>query len=183
MNPYYTLIVSGRARRLRTLAFSALAHYDLDVARLRLVTNDMNGIFRLDTHDRNKYILRVTAPEGAHRFDDVAAEMDWLAALARDTMLSVPRPVPARDGALVVERGLRGRNRLVHRRPCRLPGQFRAQRPKSRGEIRRGRVCRARGNAATAIDGPAGMTQSANPAHPRSFTSFSSRWQDRSYDQ
>jgi Ser/Thr protein kinase RdoA (MazF antagonist) len=29
--------------------------------------------------------------------------MDWLTALARDTDLSVPRPLPARDGSLVVE--------------------------------------------------------------------------------
>lgn len=108
MKTYFTLTVLGRARRLRALALNALTLYDLDVARLRLVTNDMNGIFRLDTRDGSKYILRVTAPEGAHRRDDVAAEMDWLAALARDTALSVPRPVPARDGSLVVEAGAPG---------------------------------------------------------------------------
>jgi Ser/Thr protein kinase RdoA (MazF antagonist) len=34
--------------------------------------------------------------------------MDWLAALARDTDLSVPRPLPARDGSLVVEAGAGG---------------------------------------------------------------------------
>jgi Ser/Thr protein kinase RdoA (MazF antagonist) len=80
----------------------------LDVARLRLVTNDMNGIFRIDTRDGRKFILRVTLPEGGHTRDHVAAEMDWLAALARDTNLSVPRPLPARDGSLVVEAAASG---------------------------------------------------------------------------
>jgi Ser/Thr protein kinase RdoA (MazF antagonist) len=103
MKPYRNLTELGQARRLRPLALNALQQYDLDVARLRLVSNDMNGIFRLDTSRGEKYILRVTLPEGGHTLDHVAAEMDWLRALARDTDLSVPRPLAARDGTLVVE--------------------------------------------------------------------------------
>ncbi len=82
--------------------------YDLDVARLRLVTNDMNGIFRVDTGDGTKLILRVTLPEGGHTLDHVVAEMDWLSALARDTTLHVPCPLPAKDGSLVVEASAEG---------------------------------------------------------------------------
>jgi Ser/Thr protein kinase RdoA (MazF antagonist) len=108
MKPYSELTERGQARRLRCLALNALQHYDLPVLRLRLVTNDMNGIFRLDTPGGGKYILRVTLPEGGHTHDHVAAEMDWLAALARDTRLSVPRPLPARNGALVVMAGAAG---------------------------------------------------------------------------
>jgi Ser/Thr protein kinase RdoA (MazF antagonist) len=102
MKPFQSLTVGGQARRLRQLAIHALASYNLKVARLRLITNDMNGIFRIDTADGRKFILRVTAPEGGHILDHVTAEMDWLAALARDTDLSVPRPLPTRDGSLVV---------------------------------------------------------------------------------
>jgi Ser/Thr protein kinase RdoA (MazF antagonist) len=102
MKLFQSLTVGGQARRLRQLAINALASYDLDVARFRLITNDMNGIFRIDTTDGRKFILRVTAPEGGHILDHVTAEMDWLAALARDTDLSVPRPLPTRDGSLVV---------------------------------------------------------------------------------
>ena len=108
MKPYNTLTEHGQARRLRALALNALQQYDLQVARLSLVTNDLNGIFRLDIHGGQKYILRVTLPEGGHNLDHVAAEMDWLAALARDTNLSVPRPIPARDGSLVVEASAAG---------------------------------------------------------------------------
>ena len=64
MKPYRTLTERGQARRLQPLAWNALQQYDLDVARLRLVTNDLNGIFRLDTSRGEKYILRVTLPEG-----------------------------------------------------------------------------------------------------------------------
>ena len=103
MRPYSLLTTRGQARRLRALAANALSRYDLDGSCLRLVTNDMNGIFRVDAGAGLKYILRVTLPEGGHNRDHVSAEMDWLAALARDTDLSVPRPLPARDGALVVE--------------------------------------------------------------------------------
>ncbi len=106
--PYSTLTVRGQARRLRRLALNALTHYDLDVSCMRLVTNDMNGIFRVDTRGGEKYILRVTLPEGGHNLDHVTAEMDWLAALASDTDLSVPHPLPARDGSLVVEAGTDG---------------------------------------------------------------------------
>jgi len=102
MKPYSNLTEKGQARRLRPLALNALKRYDLDVAHLRLVTNNMNGIFRVDTTDGRKFILRVTLPEGGHDLEHVAAEMDWLAALARDTSLSVPRPLPAQDGKLVV---------------------------------------------------------------------------------
>jgi Ser/Thr protein kinase RdoA (MazF antagonist) len=103
MKPYSTLTVSGQAQRLRALAINALRCYDLDVTRLRLVTNDTNGIFRVDTRDGQKYILRVTLPAGGHTRDHITAEMDWLAALSRDTCLSVPQPLAAKDGSLFVE--------------------------------------------------------------------------------
>mgnify|MGYP001412571599 CR=1 FL=1 len=56
------LTVRGQARRLRPLALAALRQYDLDVVRLRLITNNFNGIFRLDTAAGQKYILRVALP-------------------------------------------------------------------------------------------------------------------------
>ena len=64
MKAYTALTVRGQARRLRALAWDALRHYALDVRRLRLVTNDFNGIFRLDTVQGDRFILCVTLPEG-----------------------------------------------------------------------------------------------------------------------
>lgn len=108
MKPYYTLTERGQARRLRALAFNALQQYDLDVSHLSLVTNGINGIFRLDLQDGQKFILRISLPERSHTLDYLLAEMDWLKALAKDTTLSVSRPVPARDGSLVVEASANG---------------------------------------------------------------------------
>lgn len=108
MKPYQHLTEHGQARRLRPLACKAIEQYDLDVMGLSLVTNDFDGIFRVDTRTGEKWILRVTLSEGGHNYDQVAAEMDWLAALARDTDLNVPRPLSARNGALVVEAGAPG---------------------------------------------------------------------------
>jgi Ser/Thr protein kinase RdoA (MazF antagonist) len=100
---YRELTVRGQARRLRALALAALRQYDLDAAQVRLITNDFNGIFRLDTAAGHKYVLRVALPEGGHTLANLRSEMAWLAALSRDTRLSVPRPLAARNGELVVQ--------------------------------------------------------------------------------
>jgi len=103
MTDFYKLTVRGRARRLRRVALAALRHYDLDVTRVRLVTNDMNGIFRVDTADGAKRILRVCRADGlAHSLAEIRSEAAWLHALARDTDLLIPAPLPTREGDFVV---------------------------------------------------------------------------------
>lgn len=100
--PYSELTVHGQARRLRRMALAALERYDLDVRRVRLLTNDLNGIFRVDTAEGDKFILRISvAGPGAHTLEQIRSEMMWLAALRRDTDLSVPEPLPTRTGELV----------------------------------------------------------------------------------
>jgi Ser/Thr protein kinase RdoA (MazF antagonist) len=101
MKEFYELTNRGRAMRLRTMALAALERYDLPVKRLRLLTNDFNGIFRVDTMDGQKCILRVCLPEGGHSLEEIRSEMMWLAALRRDTNLGVPNPLVTRDGELV----------------------------------------------------------------------------------
>ncbi|HNS51589.1 MAG TPA: phosphotransferase [Anaerolineae bacterium] len=109
MKPYYRLTNQGQARRLRRLARSALESYDLDVERLRLITNDLNGIFRVDTRGSHSYALRVSIPGVlGHTLPQIRSEMAWLAALAHDTDLGVPHPLPARDGSLVTTAGAPG---------------------------------------------------------------------------
>jgi len=102
MRPYYRLTNRGQALRLRRMALAALHSYDLEVERVRLITNDLNGIYRLDTRAGKKYVLRVSIPGAAgHTLPQICSEMAWLAALSRDTDLGVPHPLPARDGSLV----------------------------------------------------------------------------------
>ena len=99
MTEYHDLTVRGRARRLRRLVDAALARYDLDVVRVRLITNDTNGIFRVDTADGARYAVRVGLGGGiGHSVGEVLAETEWLAALAAETELTVPVPMTTRDG-------------------------------------------------------------------------------------
>jgi Ser/Thr protein kinase RdoA (MazF antagonist) len=101
MKDFRNLTARGRALRLRRLAVAALERYALEVERVRLLTNDFNGIFRVDAENGRKYVLRITLPEGGHSLEEIRSEMMWLAALRRDTGLSVPSPLATRDGALV----------------------------------------------------------------------------------
>jgi hypothetical protein len=59
MRDYYDLTELGRARRLRTLVFVALEHYDLELTRLSLITNETNGVFRADVADGHSHVVRV----------------------------------------------------------------------------------------------------------------------------
>jgi Ser/Thr protein kinase RdoA (MazF antagonist) len=95
---FHQLTNRGQAMRLRQMALAALERYDLKVSRVRLITNDFNGIFRVDAEDREKYVLRVALPESQRDLNDIRSEMMWLAALSRDTDLGVPQPVATRDG-------------------------------------------------------------------------------------
>lgn len=99
---YYTLTNRGRALRLHQLAVAALADYDLDVIRVRLITNAFNGIFRVDTGDGQKYVLRVCrSTETENGLPRLRSEMMWLEALRRDTDIQVPEPLRTRAGAYV----------------------------------------------------------------------------------
>lgn len=102
MKDFYQLTYRGRALRLRQMALLALEEYDLEVKSLRLVTNMTNGIFRVDTSDGNKYMLRITDPLGSHCLEEIRSEMMWLAALHQDSDLGVPKPVHTRKGEIAI---------------------------------------------------------------------------------
>jgi Ser/Thr protein kinase RdoA (MazF antagonist) len=92
--PFDELTAPGRARRLRPLAGSAVGAWDLDVRRIRLITNDYNGMFRVDTAD-GPFALRVSLPIRSDA--QLRAELVWLTAL--QDVVRVPCPVPTRSGA------------------------------------------------------------------------------------
>lgn len=91
----------GRARRLRPLAMAALEQYDLGVARVQLITNSWNCVFRVDATDGGRYVLRVTLPRPERRDGIVESEAAFMAAIAGGTDVPVPVPIPNRDGELV----------------------------------------------------------------------------------
>jgi Ser/Thr protein kinase RdoA (MazF antagonist) len=96
---YYELTERGRALRLRAVVDRALGAYDLDPMRVRLITNETNGVFRVDCADGGRYVVRVgLGGEVGHAPAVVAAELSWLEALHRETELKAARPHPTRDG-------------------------------------------------------------------------------------
>ncbi len=100
MKSFETLTARGQARRLRTMALAALNNYDLQISRLRVMTYHFNAIFRVDTYDGSKLVLRINFPN--HRTPgNILSEMRWLAALRADTELVVPEPLRNRTGDLV----------------------------------------------------------------------------------
>lgn len=102
MRSFDSLTKYGRARRLRGVAMDALRHYDLDVARIRLVNNESNCTFRVDCAGGSIYALRINLP-GMRSGAEIRAELVWQEALWQDTDIAVPRPIRTRDGDLVVE--------------------------------------------------------------------------------
>ena len=53
------------AEALRRVAEAALLAYDLDVTSVSLITNDWNGVFRVDLRDGDRRVVRVSLPDSA----------------------------------------------------------------------------------------------------------------------
>ncbi|MBW3604159.1 MAG: hypothetical protein KY460_04450 [Actinobacteria bacterium] len=102
VTPYDRLTPRGRTRRLRRLVPAVLAEYDIEVARVRLVTEAFNTIFRVDAGDGRRYALRVGAWWRLHTAAIAEVEAVWAAALAADTDLRPPQVVRSRRGAASV---------------------------------------------------------------------------------
>ncbi len=100
MKPFAELGQAGRTARQRRMAAFALAHYDIDVASVRPLTSHYNAVFRVDTRDGDRLVLRINRP-GSRSLVDIRSELAWLAALQRETELVVPELVPTRQGELV----------------------------------------------------------------------------------
>jgi Ser/Thr protein kinase RdoA (MazF antagonist) len=96
------------------MALAVLARYDLQVKRVSLLAHAYNTLFRIDTMDGNKYVLRISLP-GGRSLAEIRSEMEWLAALRKDIKLEVPEPLLARDGSLVITADVQG---VPHVRHC-----------------------------------------------------------------
>lgn len=83
---------------LRKTAAVALKNYDLEVAGLNLLATDTNTIFRIETTDKQRYVLRISLP-GQRDLIDIKSELAWLEALRRDTNVEVPEEVRPKDSS------------------------------------------------------------------------------------
>ena len=75
--------------QLRDLARAALDQQGIAVKRLRWMGRHSNHLFRCDTASGERLLVRV-CPPGGRSDAELDAELAWLAALARDTSLTVP---------------------------------------------------------------------------------------------
>ena len=75
--------------QLRDLARAALDQQGIAVRRLRWMGQHTNHLFRCDTAAGERLVVRVCLP-GGRSDGELDAELTWLAALARDTGLTVP---------------------------------------------------------------------------------------------
>ena len=92
--------------RLRRLAEAALAAYGIGPARLTLLSQLENAMFRVEADGGERYALRVHRATGSpfhpcRSADEVRSELVWLSALRRETELVVPEPVPTGGGSLL----------------------------------------------------------------------------------
>ncbi len=102
------------ARRKRDVAKAVLSRYGLAGARLTLLGQAVNAVFRVDapsapgTGPRRRFVLRIYRPAsggyvGAHDTPSIVSELVWVRTLRHDAGLVVPDPIPADDGALMAE--------------------------------------------------------------------------------
>ena len=77
---------------VRSLAMSALSHWDFECESLDLIKFRENAVFKLTTPEGASYALRVHRP-GYHSDAGLRSELQWMAAL-QESGLSVPQPIP-----------------------------------------------------------------------------------------
>ena len=100
MKPYHELTSRGQLRRLRRLVLEVLTSYDLVVKQVSFLTIETNTMFRVDTEDGDKYVLRIYSDEETTLREN-QAEMFWLDAIIRDTDIKVCEPVRRNDGSYI----------------------------------------------------------------------------------
>ncbi|WP_190756710.1 phosphotransferase enzyme family protein [Nostoc sp. FACHB-145] len=92
------------------IAQAALTHYDLSNVQLKFLGQSQNTTFQVETPTLDKFLLRFHAGieadgeglQAAWREPSaIESELLWLNALAIDTQLTVPQPVPNRLGEWV----------------------------------------------------------------------------------
>jgi Ser/Thr protein kinase RdoA (MazF antagonist) len=107
VKPFATLSSRGQIARLARMADLALPAFGVRAARLDPLGHAENTTYRVEATDGRRYVLQIQRP-GKNTVVQTRSEMQWLAALRRDTDLGVPEPVPAQDGDLLVQAEMPG---------------------------------------------------------------------------
>ena len=100
--PLQSLTLRGQVLCLRKLAAHALEQYDLEITSFHLLGWYTNLLFRVRTMQGTSYVLRLCSP-GWRTETDIHSEVLWLQAISRETDIVAPRPIPTRNGDLVID--------------------------------------------------------------------------------
>jgi len=103
VRPFHGLTTRGQLGRLRGLARSAAGAYGIDVARLTLVGESFNTLFRIRSGSGATYLLRVGSALRLHPQGSGEVEAAWLDELGRATGIPVARVFRNLDGGVVTE--------------------------------------------------------------------------------
>ncbi|HMS54690.1 MAG TPA: phosphotransferase [Fimbriimonadaceae bacterium] len=96
MPAYADLPKAAQLRALRSIAKRALPEFNLDEANVSLAYHGYNTTFRVSTSSGD-FALRINV--GSKRTEhDIAGEVAWIEALARETDLPVPTPQRTTEG-------------------------------------------------------------------------------------
>ncbi len=101
MKPFDSLAYNGQLSRLRRLARTALEHYGLQQANIKLLQYEDNAVYHVKARENEQFVLRISAAEG-HGATEQRSELLWLRALKHDTDLLVPVPVPTVKGEYLI---------------------------------------------------------------------------------
>jgi Ser/Thr protein kinase RdoA (MazF antagonist) len=107
MKSFAELSKTEQLHRMHQFARVTLEDYGFHDVSLTLLTQGHNYIFRMDTPDRGRFVLRV---QDERRLNDNAAlsQLMWLEALSQNSDLVVPEPVRLLDGALFTKAEVEG---------------------------------------------------------------------------
>src|SRR5205809_714974 len=96
--PQLSPLIQLSPRRCAALARQMLAEYGLKEVRLKLLRRRRNLVYQVDMpRPRRRFMLRIHhESEMPRRVGE--AQLEWLAAIQRDTTLAVPAPVKLRSG-------------------------------------------------------------------------------------
>jgi len=97
---FVALSKRAQVSRMRSVALEALRSFPVSVARLTLLEHGFNTTFRIDTTKGEKLATRINVNSRRSQAN-IAAELQWIDALARDTDLVVAAPLRTTAGELI----------------------------------------------------------------------------------
>ena len=81
----------------------SLNHWDIKLSNFKLLSEETNILYLINTVEEEKYVLRLTNPWSCHGPDEVEAELQWLLALRRDCDIPLREPIVTPSGKRFIQ--------------------------------------------------------------------------------